>query len=102
MNDGSGGIHTWAFHTRRGMKCGSGEIHTWSFHRRVPAQMAPPSLRTVQLTVVFSPEKFCGCDWIDTTRRSAAGVAIWVVAVAVLLSTRVSRCVSHQSVITVT
>src|SRR5205823_2726682 len=65
-------------------KTWSGEIHTVSVQRRVPLQTSPPSLRTVQVTVVFSPEKFCAATPTAVTTRFAGGVATAVATVRAL------------------
>ena len=56
-----------------------------SAHRRVPLQTAAPSLRTVQLTVVFSPEKFCAGALTATTFRSAGRATTSAATVRLLL-----------------
>src|SRR5205814_1490627 len=67
------------------MNVGSGEIQTLSIQNRVPDQMGGPSLTTVHVTVVCSPEKFCGGACTETTRRSAGRRSTSASTVRVLL-----------------
>ena len=56
-----------------------------SVHIRVPLQTAAPSLRTVQVMVVFSPESFWAGALTDVTFRSAGRATTSVATVSWLL-----------------
>ena len=67
-------------------KTGSGEIQISSVQRRVPLHTSPPSLRTVQVIVVFSPEKFSAGALTEVTTRLAGWSTTAVATVRELLS----------------